>query len=305
MKTVSQIAADLDVRVCLGGCGLSATRHREGCNFLGVTHFAERSHMTHRAARNLLLLLAKAQREADLGYLNIDVFDWKYEHIDAVQAGRMARRVGFVLPAKLLDPNRVACIVKARNRGILLAQDYPAIYQWAKAGRKYLDPVTTADRFWSKVQKTETCWVWIGAHVPRGYGIIHIRSQDRNVYAHRYSWEIHYGPVPDGLLVCHTCDNPPCVRPDHLFVGSVQDNSTDAKAKGRTASGERHGTKTHPEAFPKGSQCTHAKITEDQVREIRLAAANGEKRASIGTRYGLHPAYVSLVVARRRWTHVA
>lgn len=132
MKTVSQIAADLDMRVCLGGCGLSATRHREGCidPFLQV-HFAERRKMTHRAARNLLLLLAKAQRMADPGYLNIDVFDFYYIYSDSVAAARMARDCGFRLPARLFDDRRRICRDLAARRWINLSK-YPRVYSWSR-----------------------------------------------------------------------------------------------------------------------------------------------------------------------------
>jgi hypothetical protein len=87
-------------------------------------------------------------------------------------------------------------------------------------------------RFWAKVQKTEGCWIWCGGQDKNGYGII--RAGQR---AHRRSWELHFGPVPKNLWILHHCDNPSCVRPDHLWLGTVTDNNADMIAKGR----HRHG----------------------------------------------------------------
>ncbi len=88
------------------------------------------------------------------------------------------------------------------------------------------------DRFWSKVHDRdgEGCWEWT-ASKRKGYGFFQINH--KVVTAHRYSWELHNGPIPNGLHVCHHCDNPACVRPDHLFVGTDKDNAIDKTAKGR------------------------------------------------------------------------
>jgi len=87
-----------------------------------------------------------------------------------------------------------------------------------------------AERLWSKVTKTETCWTWTGARNRKGYG--EIGAKGRVQKAHRIAWELTYGPIPEGLDVLHHCDNPPCCRPDHLFLGTDADNMADMMAKG-------------------------------------------------------------------------
>lgn len=92
------------------------------------------------------------------------------------------------------------------------------------------------DRFWSKVVKTDTCWIWIGAGSTskKGYGQIRLPgAKGRQTSAHRVSWILHRGEIPIGLDVLHKCDNPPCVNPDHLFLGTNQDNVNDKVSKGR------------------------------------------------------------------------
>ena len=87
------------------------------------------------------------------------------------------------------------------------------------------------NRFWAKVCKTNGCWTWTASKNPHGYG--QIRLSGKLTLAHRVSWTIHNGVIPEGLFVLHICDNPPCVRPDHLFLGTQKDNIRDAVAKKR------------------------------------------------------------------------
>lgn len=91
-------------------------------------------------------------------------------------------------------------------------------------------------RFWLKVDKSnvEGCWLWKGASNGRGYGVM-VKGRQRTYFAHRVAWEITYGEIPAGLSVCHHCDNPSCVRVDHLFLGTQKDNMLDAWAKGHIA----------------------------------------------------------------------
>jgi hypothetical protein len=91
------------------------------------------------------------------------------------------------------------------------------------------------ERFWEKVFKKpgrNSCWEWEAARLPTGYGRF-MKTKGFIVYAHRWSWEAAFGPIPDGMYVCHSCDNPSCVRPSHLFLGDAMDNKRDSVSKGR------------------------------------------------------------------------
>lgn len=111
------------------------------------------------------------------------------------------------------------------------------------------------DRFWSRVQKTESCWLWTGAQNGVGYGSLGRQPKDkggRTIYAHRLSWELHNGPIPPGLFVCHNCpggDNRLCVRPDHLFLGTLAENQMDMVRKGRSVKGRKFGSTTKLKAY--------------------------------------------------------
>lgn len=102
-----------------------------------------------------------------------------------------------------------------------------------------LKAVSTEERFWSKVDKSGECWIWTGCLTNRGYGNFGVRK-GYNIPAHRFAYELTCGPIPEGFLACHHCDNRRCVRPDHLFLGSHRDNTQDCIRKGRFCSGDRH-----------------------------------------------------------------
>lgn len=135
--------------------------------------------------------------------------------------------------------------------------------------------------------KPDACWPWGGTIHHRGYGII-VNDHKRNALAHRVTYERFNGPIPDGMMVCHRCDNPPCVNPAHLFLGTHQDNMTDRNRKGRTQHGERH---------------HHAKLTAADVLTIR-SLYPGMSQTAIAKQFGINQTIVSDIVRRIIWKHV-
>lgn len=190
--------------------------------------------------------------------------------------------------------------------------------QWRRGHRAKVHPPnpsrSKADRFWEKVQKTDKCWLWTGSLHRQGYGMIQGSSEGKIVLAHRVSWEIHYGPIPDRLSVLHHCDTPGCTRPDHLFLGTQSDNMNDMVQKGRHAArthpervprGDRSGSRTHPERLPKGTEHWNAQVTEEDVRAIRrLYVPRRVTHEALAQRFGISATQVRRIVTRRRWKHV-
>lgn len=131
----------------------------------------------------------------------------------------------------------------------------------------------SAERFWAKVGKTDGCWEWAGALIksrakqPLFYGSL--RCGKATKYAHRISWEMHNGPIPDGMFVLHRCDNPRCVRPEHLYVGTLSDNMRDRAARGRAnlSRGDAHHMRRG--MAKSGAEHARATLTEAQAAEIR------------------------------------
>ena len=153
-------------------------------------------------------------------------------------------------------------------------------------------PRPASERFWAMVEMIpfHACWEWMGAINSRGYGnFTRGRKREGQVRAHRFSWELHNGPIPKNMVVCHRCDNPSCVRPDHLFLGTTAENNRDCARKGRTYDGPRPGC---------------AKLIASQVQEIRMLHASGHSMRSIGRRYGVTWENIRAIVYRRTWKHV-
>lgn len=138
-----------------------------------------------------------------------------------------------------------------------------------------------AERFWPKVDRRgeDECWPWTAALDAHGYGALNNWAERRVLKAHRISYELANGPIPDGLFVCHRCDNPPCVNPGHLFLGTRDDNSADMVAKGRSGS--------RPNRTP------------EHVRDrIRAAWAAGQNFKDIGRAVGVSGTTVKKILTQ-------
>ncbi len=149
-------------------------------------------------------------------------------------------------------------------------------------------------RFWRAVRIHRVgCWEWNLALNPNGYGKVQIKRAGHVVAiaAHRISYELMIGQIPAGLCVCHHCDNPACVRPDHLFLGTQMDNMKDMQAKGRSSGAV-------------GELNPHAKLNADSVRAIRLRLANGEGRESLAREFGVKNWAIRRIELGRTWRHL-
>lgn len=180
----------------------------------------------------------------------------------------------------------MTCAIEGCDRPVL-ARGWCVLHysRWQGHGDAEYEPPTLAERFWAKVAKSDGCWEWTAARTPMwGYGHIRVGGHTGSIQgAHRVSWTLANGPIPPGMEVCHRCDNPPCVRPDHLFLGTGQANSDDKMAKGR-------------DRKALGAANGRAKLTADQVAEIRRRVAAGETQTSVARDFGVNSAHVSRLV---------
>jgi hypothetical protein len=147
--------------------------------------------------------------------------------------------------------------------------------------------------FWERVKVSDGCWEWTGPKDMYGYGLFYEGGRQKTT--HRLSWTMHFGCIPPAMLVCHRCDNPACVRPNHLFLGTHQDNMADKIAKGRAAGGSSPG-----EANPL------AKLTDDIVRTIRAEYLPGKRGhgSAAAKRFGVSISTVHLVLRNKIWRHI-
>lgn len=149
-----------------------------------------------------------------------------------------------------------------------------------------LFPQERRDKFWAKVGKlgAEDCWEWSGRLTALGYG--NFQAGGFLFRAHRLAWMLTNGPIPADIHVCHSCDNPPCCNPAHLWLGTNAENFADRDRK---------------ERMPHGTRCHTNKITPEQAKEIILS---DEKDVVLAKRYGLHPTHIGRMKKRERWTHL-
>lgn len=153
------------------------------------------------------------------------------------------------------------------------------------------------ERFWPKVNKQSNgCWEWTGYINPNGYGEINLGKRGQGISsAHRQSWVIHNGEIPEGLSTLHKCDNRRCVNPEHLFLGTHQDNMDDMHMKSRGF--------TPFKKFKGMSHPAHI-LTDDSVKQIRSKFEVGVKLKQLATEYGVTFQNIHMIVKRKTWRHI-
>lgn len=144
-------------------------------------------------------------------------------------------------------------------------------------------------RFWSKVEVKDRkeCWIWRAGKDIDGYGMFWIKPQ--NQWAHRVAYEFEFGPFNKKLHVLHKCDNPSCVNPHHLFLGTQQDNIDDMLNKGRSAKGER---------------AHSAKLSGNQVKQIKILIKEGFSASVIAKKFKVHKSTIKDIKSKRTWLHI-
>lgn len=148
---------------------------------------------------------------------------------------------------------------------------------------------TEAERFWARVDivdDEDSCWEWQAATNRSGYGKVYTREAGEPIPAHRVAYGLENGPIPDGMFVLHVCDNPSCCRPSHLELGTLQDNYADMVQKGRHQHGESHHS---------------ARLTAEQVMDIRRRANGGENQRRLAEEYGVSPATICNIKKQTTW----
>lgn len=156
-------------------------------------------------------------------------------------------------------------------------------------------PEDLSARFWRKVDASagpDACWPWLGFKDRDGYGKFDLISPiKRAVPASRLAYELTYGPIPDGMLACHTCDNPSCCNPKHIYAGTRSDNNRDPFLRNRCSH--------------KGEADPASKLTEEKIRIIRIVYDSGVmNQKQLAEIFGVHHSTISCITTRKSWSHI-
>lgn len=155
-------------------------------------------------------------------------------------------------------------------------------------------------KFWSSVTHVGECWEWKLTRMWKGYGQTTIGGKVRR--AHRVAWELTHGKIPKGLHVLHRCDNPACIRPEHLFLGTAKENQQDCVAKGRKPHGDTHYQRMRPETVRRGDDARNVKLTSEQVEWIRKHYTPRVLSYSVlAAKFGVTKSTIAAVILRRNW----
>lgn len=180
--------------------------------------------------------------------------------------------------------------------------------RWRKHGdpnKEYIpyNKSPISDRLSSKytVNSYTGCWEWTGAIDNKGYGIIHTYGNSKG-RAHRVSWEITHGEINNNLCVCHSCDNPKCINPDHLFLGTIADNNRDMAAKGRNRWSDAF--LTSKKKSPQGERHGMSKLNTRDVIKIRNCFENGVTMKELAILYDVGHSHICSIVRRKSWRHI-
>jgi len=176
-------------------------------------------------------------------------------------------------------------VLVGSERGGVDAPPFP--YQFVIRGNGMSQKILT--QLTAKYSVTPSgCWAWDAGKGRGGYGQMWIPEQRSNRPAHRISYELHIGSIPDGMLVCHTCDEPSCINPAHLFLGTHADNSADMVAKNR-------------QQRAVGENANGSRLTESQIKSIR---SDTRAQWEIASEYGVHQSQISKIKSRKHWRHI-
>ena len=185
----------------------------------------------------------------------------------------------------LAELARIYSCASLTIRRLLVANQIP-IRNKAEAQTK-----NSVDRFWAKVdvKGKNDCWLWKANSLPAGYGTLSLSG--KKILAHRFSWQLAYGKIPDGLCVLHHCDNPPCVNPNHLFIGSPADNVQDMIEKGR-------------DPIQKGELNPKSKLKDEDIPKIKEILSQGFYQKEIASLFGVSSTTINGINTGRYWSHI-